>query len=426
MATSNSLAKNYSTKILPVFQKSWQNDTVTLNSVNRKILKDGSINPSTGSTVQIKRPHQFNTHETAAGDISGVTKSNIIAATSTMTVNNWLTGAVEWEAFQEAYELDQLEEILRPLNSKIVTDEEVRLNAYIKNSGAHSLGTVGNAIDAWGDVAQVGSFMQSIGAPRGNVYGQVDPWAIQDLADAQKGLLNDKLVGEAWRQAVVPQNFAGVTLFKSNSLATHTVGSHDSGIQLASAPTQTYAGAKDTYLTSLPLKGLDFGQAGVLKKGDQIKITGRYWNQMQTKQVASKRGSYMEYTGTVTADADSDVAGLVTVIVSGPAIYEAAGQYNTVNSALATNDVVTVISGAADTTNVPNLFYHEDAYAYSQVKIPKLHALDSMLINSPDGRVNLRLHKYADGDTNTQKLRIDLLSAYSTCNPLWAGRFFGN
>ena len=422
---ANSLAKNYSTKILPIFQKSWTNDTVSLNSVNRDIYR-GGINPTTGSTVQIKRPHQYNTHETAAGDISGVTKSTLTSATSTMTVNNWLTAAVEWEAFEEAYELNQLDQILAPMNQKLITDEEVRLNAYIKDSGAHILGTVGTDIDAWGDVAQVGSFSKALGFPNGKCYAQVDPYAIQDLADAQSGLLNDRLVGSAWREAQIPKKFAGVNLFESNSLATHTVGSHDSGITLKSAPTQTYTGAKDTYYTTLVLQGLDVSTTGVLKKGDMLKVTGRYWNQMQTKQEASKRGAGIEYTCTVTADVNSDGSGDVTVIVSGPAIYEAAGQYNTVSSALATNDVVTVVSGTADTTNVPNLFYHEDAYSYNQVKTPKLHALDSMLVNSPDGRVNLRIHKYSDGDTNTQKLRIDLLSAYAVNNPLWAGRFFGN
>lgn len=422
---SNSLAKNYSTKIIPVFQKSWTNDTVSLNSVNRDMYR-GGINPTTGSTVQIKRPHQYNTHETAAGDISGVTKSSLIAATSTMTVNNWLTAAVEWEAFEEAYELNQLDQILAPMNQKLITDEEVRLNAYIKDNGAHILGTVGTDIDAWSDIAQVGSFSKSLGFPSGKMYAQVDPYAIQDLSDAQTGLLNDGLVGTAWKEAQIGRKFGGVNVFESNSLATHTVGSHDSGITLKSAPTQTYAGAKDTYLTTLVLQGLDVSTTGVLKQGDMLRITGRYWNQMQTKQEAAKRGAGIEYTCTVTADVNSDGSGDVTVIVSGPAIYEAAGQYNTVSSALATNDVVTVVSGTADTTNVPSLFYHADAFAYNQVKTPKLHALDSMLVNSPDGRVNLRIHKYSDGDTNTQKLRIDLLSAYSTCNPLWAGRLFGN
>ena len=422
---ANSLAKNYSTKILPVFQKSWKNDTVSLNSVNRDAYR-GGINPTTGSTVQIKRPHQYNTHETAAGDISGVTKSSLISATSTLTVNNWLTAAVEWEAFEEAYELNQLDQILAPMNQKLITDEEVRLNAYIKNNGAHILGTVGTNIDAWSDIAQVGSFAKSIGFPTGKCYAQVDPYAIQDLSDAQNALLNDSLVGSSWKDAQINKKFAGVSVFESNSLAVHTVGSHDAGITLKSAPVQTYAGAKDTYYTTLVLQGLDLGQAGVLKKGDMLRITGKYWNQMQTKQEASKRGAGIEYTCTVTADVASDGSGDVTVIVSGAAIYEAAGQYNTVSAALATSDAVTVVSGTADTTNIPNLFYHEDAFAYSQVKTPKLHALDSMLVNSPDGRVNLRIHKYSDGDTNTQKLRIDLLSAYSTLNPLWAGRFFGN
>ncbi|MBE1108603.1 head protein, partial [Escherichia coli] len=39
---------------------------------------------------------------------------------------------------------------------------------------------------------------------------------------------------------------------------------------------------------------------------------------------------------------------------------------------------------------------------------------------------SIRVHKYADGDANVQKMRFDLLPAYVCFNPHMGGQFFGN
>jgi hypothetical protein len=39
--------------------------------------------------------------------------------------------------------------------------------------------------------------------------------------------------------------------------------------------------------------------------------------------------------------------------------------------------------------------------------------------------MSIRITKYSDGDANTQKIRFDLLPAYATFNPFFAGQGFG-
>lgn len=421
---ANNLTKNVVADILRKFLKPWQNDTVTLNTIDKSILPKGSINPRSGSTVQVKRPHQWKTERTADGDISGGTRSDIVAATATANVQNYFTEHVEWGQLEEAIELDQLDEILNPIRQKIITDLEVDFNVFMKNKGAHFLGTVDTAVDSWGDVAQVGSFMSALGFPKEDLYAQVGPYAIQDLADAQKGIFSERLATSAWERARIPGEFGGVQLFMSNSLPTHTIGDWDGGLQLNAAPTQTYVAAKDTYQTTMVLKGADASVTGFVKQGDIIQVEGRYWNQMQTKQVAAGRaGAGIAYTGVVDADADSTAGGLVTVVVNGPAITDGTN-YDTVASALATNDNVNVLSGTASGTTVPNLFYSKSAFGCLTVELPKLHSIDSMVANF--GGQTIRIHKYSDGDTNKQIVRFDLLPAYVCYNPLLAGRFYGN
>jgi hypothetical protein len=45
-------------------------------------------------------------------------------------------------------------------------------------------------------------------------------------------------------------------------------------------------------------------------------------------------------------------------------------------------------------------------------------------MTTKDG-IQMRVSKYADGDANKQKVRFDMLPAYSTFNPFFAGQGFG-
>lgn len=426
MASTINADKNVVQNILRSFLKPWKSEMVTLNAVDKQIYSNPGFSPRSGNTIQVKRPHQFVTVRTATGDLSSATENDIISATATATVQDYISVYLDYGAYQEALYLDQLDQILAPIREKMIVDLEVDFNTFIKNTAAHFLGTVDTEVSKWSDIAQVNSFCKALGFPAGKLYAEVGPYAVQNLADAQKGIFSTELATSAWKEAMIPRNFGGLIAYMSNTLASHSVGDHDGGLQLNATPTQTYAGAKDTYLTTLQLKGADTGVTGFLKKGDTIRVESRYWNQMQTKsQAAGQAGAGLAYTGTVTADADSDGSGLVTVIVSGPAISDATSnnQYDTISSALAEDDTVTVLSGTASGSTVPNLFFHEQAYSLNTVKLPKLHSIDSS-VASFDG-MSIRAHKFSDGKANLQQIRFDILPAYACNNPLLAGKFYG-
>jgi hypothetical protein len=163
---------------------------------------------------------------------------------------------------------------------------------------------------------------------------------------------------------------------------------------------------------------------GTIPAGTVIKIASRLWNQMQTKRAAAGvNGAGRAYTATLSADA-TIASNQATVILNGPAFFEASGNYNTISTAIADNDPVTIVSGAEDAVNVPNLFYHRNAFGILSVKLPKLHSIDSTIINFKG--MSFRMHKFSDGLTNQQLVRFDYLPAYVTYNPLMSGRFFGN
>jgi len=206
----------------------------------------------------------------------------------------------------------------------------------------------------------------------------------------------------------------------TNSLSSYTSGSTvDRTGALSAAPNATYLAAKDTMTQTLAIDALG---TGTIVAGDQVTIAGVNQLNISTRQVLlDAAGAPVPWVGTVlsTVTINTNAA---EIVVSGAAIYEANGQYNTVDAAPA-NDAVVTILGAAGTVYQPNLFYTKQAFGLGTVKLPKLYSTDTVATTS-DG-MSIRISKYADGDANTQKIRFDLLPAYACFNPFFAGQGYG-
>ena len=418
---ANNLNSNVTRKVARVFLDAFEASRVLTKTVDTQLLS-GKFNPSSGSTVDFKRPHDYNTIRTSGGDISAATKSDIIAGKATGTVQDYFTAATEWGNVEEALELDQLDQILEPMARRIVTDMELDLAAFIRKNASLTYGARGNAVDAWSDVAGAGALMDSIGVPMSDEkYYIMNPFTTTALSSAQNGLnAADGLVRTAWERAQISSNFAGMMALTSNALGSYTSGSTaDRAGALASTPDATYVTAKDTMTQVLSLNALG---TGTIKAGDQVTIAGVYRLNVATRHpMLDAAGAQVLWTGTVLEDV-TIAANAATITVSGAAIYEANGQYNNVSAAPASGAVVTIL-GAADALYQPNLFYTKQAFGIGTVKLPKLYSTDTIATTS-DG-FSIRVSKYADGDANTQKIRFDLLPAYATFNPLFAGQGFG-
>jgi hypothetical protein len=419
---ANNLNSNITRPLARVFLEAFESNRVVTKTVNTQLLS-GRFNPSTGSNVDFKRPHDYNSIRTSGGDISASTKSDIIAGKATGTVQDYFTVATEFSNVQEALELDQLDEIIAPMARRIVTDLETDLATYMRNNSSLKYGSHGTAVDAWGDVAGAGALMDSVGVPMSDdKFYLMNPFTTTALASAQNGLnAADGLVRTAWEKAQISSNFGGMMALTSNSLSSFTsgAGADREGV-LASNPDVSYVGAKDTMQQTLAVSGFTAGM--VVKAGDMVTIDGIYRLNVATRQpMIDAAGNNVLWTGVVVADVTL-TGGAGNIVVAGPAIYEANGQYNTVSSAPVATNVVNILS-AASTLYQPNLFYTKQAFGLGTVKLPKLYATDTIATTS-DG-MSIRVTKYADGDANTQKVRFDLLPAYATFNPLFAGQGFG-
>jgi carbon monoxide dehydrogenase subunit G len=420
---SNNLSSNVTRKVARVFLDAFENSRVITKTVDTQLLAD-KFNPSSGSTVDFKRPHDYNTIRTSGGDISASTKSSIIAGKATGTVQNYFTAATDWGNVEEALQLDQLEDILAPMARRIVTDLELDFASFMLKNSSLRYGTHGTAVDAWSDVAGAGAFMDSIGInPASERYYLMNPFTTAALASAQSGLNSvDSLIRTAWENAQISTNFGGLRALSATTLASFTSSSGaDRAGTLSAAPDATYVTAKDTMTQSLAVTAFQANM--VVKAGELVTIANvNRLNQSTRQAMVSATGTNIAWTGVVTADVTLGASGEGTLVVAGPAIYEANGQYNTVTAAPANGAVITIVSATA-TLYQPNLFYTKQAFGLGTVKLPKLYSTDTVATTS-DG-MSIRISKYSDGNANSQSIRFDLLPAYACFQPSFAGQGFG-
>ena len=133
-------------------------------------------------------------------------------------------------------------------------------------------------------------------------------------------------------------------------------------------------------------------------------------------------GAAIIWTATVTATVTLNGSGAGNLTITGTALFEANGQYDTVTQAIAAADAIN-LGGAADTRIQPNLFFHRDAFVLAGVPMDKLDSVDT-LAQTKDG-LSLRVSKGSDFTKNTNKVRIDLRYALGVMNPFFAGQLFG-
>lgn len=415
---ANNLGSNTTTPLAKTFLKKFEASRVTTKTVNTQLLS-GKINPSSGSTADFKRPTDYNTIRTAGGDISGSTKSDILAGKATGTVQNYFTVATEWSNVEEALELDQLDQLLAPMATRIVNDLESDFSAYMMKNAGLSIGAVGTAVTAWADVAKAGAHLSATGVPNDSPwYYAMNPYTQVNLADAQNSLAaGDSLVQTAWQKAQIAKDFGGLKALTSTSLGSYTTGAGADRVGAVNgAPTSTYVSVKDTMQQSIVVDA--FNASLPIVAGDVIEITGvNRVNRATGTLVTDEAGAAIPFRATVVSDVTMS-SGAGTIVISGPAIFEANGQHNNVDIAIPDNAVITVL-GSASTAYSPNIFYHQEAFGLGTVKLPKLYSTDTVM-QTADG-LSMRVSKYSDGDSNTQKVRFDLLPAYATFNPFFAG-----
>lgn len=425
---SNSFASNITRKLARVILKHFEGERVLSKYVDTQLL-DGKFNPTSGDTVDFKRPTDYVTKRTSDGDISATTATPIITGKASGVVQDYFTEEVDIPEAEQAIELDQQNQLVEmPMVRRMVTDLELDFATFmLKNTGLMA-GTFGTPATTWDHIAEAGAVMQATGIPMDTDWCYtVNPFTQRNLASNQRSLgaggSAGGLISEAQKKAIISDNFAGMKVMTATTLDSYTTHSVADRVgAIASNPTVTYLAAKDTMTQTIAVTG--FGANLQIRAGETIQIAGRNRLNLNTrKPILDENGNQIVFTGTVTTAVTLDASGEGNVVVTGPAIYEAGGAYNTVDSAPVAGDVVTLL-GSASSIYQPNLFWHKQAFSIGSVPIKKLYSTDTVVTTS-DG-LQFRVSYGASIRENKQIIRVDLRPAYAVLNPFFAGKGFGS
>jgi len=419
---ANDFSSNFNRKIMNSFLDSFESSRVLTKNVDTQLV-EGKFNSSTGESIDVKRPTDYKTVRTPKGDVSGQTKSDIITGKATATVQDYFTAFVDYDEADEAIKMNQLDQLLKPMATRVVTDFETDYAQFMLKNTALLSGTVGTALTTWDHVAGMGAIMQASGIPMdGSWCAAVNPFVQRKLASDQRSLGGETGEMSANQRAVISDNFAGMKVMTATTLGSYTTGAGaDRTGAVVGTPVATYATARNTMTQVIGVTG--FQANLVVAAGETITVTGRNRLNLSTRKVMiDETGAPIVFSATVTETVTLDGSGAGNLTVTGPAIFEAAGAYNTVDSAIAAGDVVT-LGGAASTIIQPNLFWHKQAFTVASVPIKRLHATDT-IATTEDG-LQLRVTKDSDFYKNQNQVRIDFRPAYGVMNPFFAGQGYG-
>lgn len=423
---NNNFDSNFSRELMEIFLDGFETNRTLTKNVDTQLFA-GKFNPSTGSDIDVKRPTDFVVSRTPDGDLTNETESSIIAGKATATVQDYFTVFVDYQEAKESLEMNQLPELLAPASKRIITDWETDYAKFMMNNTALLAGDPGQALTSWDDVALGGAVLDSSGVPQDGMWNYaVNPFTQRKLASDQRSLgAGDRIVTSANERAMITDNFAGMRVMTANTLATYTtgVGATRDGT-LSGTPTATYLSVKDTMVQTLPVTG--FQANLVVAAGETIQITGaaarNRLNLSTRNTMIDDTGSAIVWTATVVATVTLNGSGAGDLVVTGPAIFESDGQYNTVSSALTSGDAIDLLGGAT-TLIQPNLFWHKQAFTVASVPIAKLKATDT--VGTTEDGMQIRVTSDSDFIKNLQKIRFDFRPAYGVLNPFFAGQGFG-
>lgn len=419
---SNSF-NTFTRKIASKVMKGFESERNISKSVNTQLL-DGKFNPNSGDSYDFKRPTDYTTTRTSDGNIS-TTRSDIVTAKATGTVQDYITVAVDFDEVDQALKMgdDLQDQYFSRMAKRICTDLELSFAQFVMQNSGLRYGTPGVAASTWDHIAGMGATLNAAGVPMDSPWTcHINPYTQTSLASNQRSLGAGgdagKLVSRAVRTATVAEQFAGFDrVLAGTTLASYTnaAGSDRAGA-LTGVPTMTYAANKDSMTQTISVDS--FTGSAVIPAGTQLTIAGVNQLNMSTRQpIIDATGSKVPWTGTVVESVTLS-GGAGDIVVTGPMIYESGGAYNTVDAAPGGTAVVTLLGGETDIIQ-PNLFFHKDAFSIGSVPIKKLYSTDTVA-TTQDG-LQMRVSKGSDWAGNSQSVRIDLHPAFAALNPYFAG-----
>jgi len=360
-----------------------------------------------GASISVKRPMDFTVRDGAVMNVQDTTEGKF-----TLTVDKRKGIDFEFTSQELTLSIKELSErVIKPAMIQLANQVDSDLMALYKDVPSW-VGTPGQTINSNQDFSKGPERMDEYANPTDERCATLSPADHWGLVGAQTSLLNDKLVGEAYKRGALGM-IGGVDTYMSQNVPTHTVGAH-AGTPLTNGAAQqtTYAASKDTNTQTLITDGWS---STTLNAGDVFTIGDVYDVNPVTKATLAHLKQFTVVTQI------SDTAGDITLTMSPAAILS--GAHQTVSAAIADGKAITVV-GTASTGYLQNMVFCKNAFAL--VSVPLVSPPGAVDVSRQTYKgTNVRVIPVYDGTNDISKWRLDILYGVKTIDQRLAARLSG-
>jgi hypothetical protein len=362
-----------------------------------------------GASISVKRPMDFTVRDGAVMNVQDTTEGKF-----TLTVDKRKGIDFSFTSQELTLSIKELSErVIKPAMIQLANQVDADLMAEYKNVSKW-VGTPGNTINSNQDFSKGPERLDEMSIQQDGrcaVLAPADHWG---LVGAQTSLLNDRLVGEAYKRGSLG-DIGGVETYMSQNVPTHTVGVN-TGTPLTNGAAQevTYATSKDTNTQTLITDGWTSG-AVTLNAGDVFTIGSVYDVNPVTKATLAH---LKQFTVVTTI---SDTTGDITLTMSPAAILS--GAHQTVSATIADGAAITVM-GTDSTGYKQNMIFTKNAFALVSVPLVSPPGAVDVSRQSYKG-CNVRVIPVYDGTNDVSKWRLDILYGVKTLDERQAVRLSG-
>jgi P22 coat protein - gene protein 5 len=275
-------------------------------------------------------------------------------------------------------------------------------------------GTPGTLPATFKSLGVPGNLLTYAGVSQSGRIAVHNPDTALELADGLKTVFVQDKVKTALEQQKIGR-YAKFDNYESVHVPTHTVG-NTVGAPVVNGAGQetTYLLSKDTYTSVLNTNGWT-ATVATLKKGDVFTIAGVFAINPITRDSTGNLQTFV-----VKADVTATAGGAMALTVS-PAII-VGGAYATVNASPANGAVLTVRTGAANTSYKQSLLFVPEAFTLVTRPLEIAQGAGVTTENMMGNRVSLSVTKAVDFNTLKENCRLDMLFDVVTMNPHMAAR----
>ena len=390
------------------------NELVMAANVFRGYREDFALRPNgykPGESISIRVPTSFTVRTNAT-----MAPQDVIEGKRTLTLDRRVGVDFEFTSQELTLSISELSErVIRPAMVQIANKIDQDLHDLYKRVN-NWVGTPGQTVDSFNDFALAPERLDMLAVPRDSRVGVLSPRDHWGLVGSQTTLFNNSINQEAFRRGETG-NVAGVNLFMSQNVATHTTGNFaTSGLTVGTGTYANYSAVKDTLIASITINGTANGQT--LKAGDVFTIADVY----DVNPVTRARLPHLKQFTVVN---DVTITGTSVTFDYYPAAINSGAFKNVDGPTNNMNGKAVTFLGTPNTNYPQNLVFHPNAFAL--VMVP---------MEAPPGAVDVARRTYKgtsvrvipvyDGTNDKSAWRLDVLYGVLAVDPRLAVRLSGS